>query len=172
MNVRMHHLLYAAVVVVAGAILLSRFGGEERKVANKLAELTDLIAKDGPENALTLADRGRRVGGLFTPDFVITLPPYGLEIRDRGSLARSFVGYRQGTDAIDAAWDNLDITLAENEQFATATADAVLEAAWSDGRPSGRERYRLAFELRKVKGDWAIGRLELIEVAEGLERFF
>ncbi len=172
MNIRMHHLLYAAITVVAGVILFSRLGGEEKRVASHLGALTDLIAKDGPENALTLADRGRRVGELFTPDFVISLPPYGLELRDRGSLARSFAGYRNNTEEIDASWDNLAISVADNKQFATATADAVLRATWSDGRPSGREHYRLGFELRKLDGKWAIGRIELVEVVEGAERFF
>lgn len=172
MKIRLHHLLYAGVAVAAVFLIMSRFGSEERRVAARLDALAQLVSKDGEESALALAERGRQLAALFSDDFLIALEPYGAEIRDRASLTRQLAAYRQGTERIEATLADVEIALGRGERTAQVAADAVLSARWSDGRPSGRERYRLRFELAKISGDWKIERLTLVEVIEGPERFF
>lgn len=170
MKLKLHHLIYAGILIALGVIFLGR-GGPEKAIARHVKSLAAQIEKTGDESGLALAERSRALGEAFTDPFTIDLAPYGLEIADRGTLARHFAAYRLGTETIEARFADIDVDIAANERSATVLAVAVLTAKWQDARP-GRERYRLQLDYVLIGGDWKIERLILLEVLEGPDRLF
>lgn len=170
MKIKLHHLIYAGIAVALVAIFLGK-GGPEKAIERHMIALAGQIEKSGEESGLVLAERARTLGEAFTDPFRITLEPYGLEIADRGTLARQYAAYRHGSESIEARFADVEIDLGANERSATVLADAVLTARW-DGGGSGRERYRLRLDYVLVGGDWKIQRLTLLEILEGPDRLF
>ncbi len=169
MKLKLHHLIYAG-IVIAVAVIFLKGGGAEKAIKRHLSVLEEQIEKSKGETGIALADRARTIGSAFSDPFTIALEPYGLEIKDRATLARHFAAYRQGTRAVEARFTDIDVALGPNERAATVVVDAVLTATWDDGQ-TGRERYRLRFDYVLIRGDWKIERLTLVEVLAGPERF-
>lgn len=153
-------LLYAAVAIGAAVWLAFFLLGEERQVRARLGELQQILDKADGESQLVGVNKARRLGEMFTAQFVIDLAPFGLTVDNRQDLMRTAAGYRGRSAEVGVEFREESLTLdgdrAEHGLVATVT-----------GARGGREAYRLHIQWAREEGEWKIARLDVLEVLEG-----
>ena len=158
------HLLYIVLVIgVAVWWMMSRSGGPEAEIRERLERMEQLMVKEAGESALDSADRARRFAAFLDDPFLLRREPIGQEISDSAALARPFVGLRRQIERLDVSFSNIDIEVVESGRRATSVMDVALNATGQNPR---RGRYEVTIRWRK-DGDWLVEDLHVVE-ARGL----
>lgn len=163
MKVRGSHLAWGVLAVAVVVWAVSRWApDDERAIRRQLGLLEDLIAKAEGENDLAGANKVRRVGDLFTPEFEIRIEPYAQVVRDRGELLRVAMAYRSRSSTVALTFRDEELDV----DSAAGTAELAAVAVVS-GDGLRRESYRLRIGWRREEGEWLIRRVAVVEVLEG-----
>ncbi len=160
--------LYGLLALAVAIWLVSQLGGEERRIRGRLAELAELLEKDGPENGLVAVNKARSVALMFASDFDVVLQGYSTgAVSGPQQISQAMLRYRTAPSRIDVAFRDIEVELDAAKR--TADMSAVGVASATAGGDLSRRRFRFAFRWVKEDREWVIQRAELIEeLAAGL----
>ncbi|MEM6455782.1 MAG: nuclear transport factor 2 family protein [Acidobacteriota bacterium] len=157
-----------ALVIAIPLWTWQHFSDPSRQVRVRLVALSKLVAKDGPEAPLALADKARQLNGFFAPDFVVDLPPVGQRLAgDVGQLMRYLAGYRAGPSRLTVGYRDLDIQLGAGGRIATSTFVVVATGFWEGSVQPSRNAYRFRVRWVQQDGSWVIESAEMLEIVSG-----
>lgn len=153
-----------ATVVIIGVIAAYFFmQSEETRIKRQLHLLTELVSKDGEEPAITLAQKARKTGFLFT------------EICEYESRSHAYSGrytrqdISRQTAAARAQFASLKLKLWDlNIDFPSRkTASVVLTASVTGETKAGGEvndTHEIELRLEKIGREWLISHVKIVEV--------
>ena len=162
---RASRLLYALLLLAVAFWLVSRTGGEKRRIEKRLERLEELVEKNGDESQLVSANKARNVGLLFAREFAVDLKGRARGVvTERPRIAQVTMQYRSAPSRIRVEFSGVEISLGAAERSAEMTAVATATA--TTGGDLSRRRFRLAFRWIQEDGEWVIERAELVEEVE------
>jgi len=163
-KLRSSYVLYGVVAIALAVWALSLLDRDARRIRRRLAEIEELIEKNGQENSLVAANKARLLGGFFTTAFEIDILPYSQVVTDRQQLMRAAMGYRSRSQRIGVSFCEQDLAIDGERR----SADMELVAELTGRRVSlAPERYQLRMQWSEEDGEWRIRRLEVLEMPEG-----
>lgn len=166
MKGRSGQVLMAVLILVAMVGALRYWFSEERRIRARLGQVEEYLGKPEGEGDLIGANKARKLGELFTPDFEISIPQYDISVSDRGELVRVALLYRSRAKSATASFSPGEINIDGSGVNATVQVTATLTG--NDEGTRRRESYRVAIDWAKDSREgWLIRRLEVLEVLEG-----
>ena len=155
---------WLALILAAGVYLFGPWNDEERQLRRRLAEIKDLVVKEGPESDLDAANKARQLGHLFTRGFEIRLLPFDQVVTDRQRMMQVMLGYRRGSERVGVGFRDLEIELQAGGSAQMSVVAVV--SGWTEGQVS-REGYRFQLLWIREDSEWRIREAELVEVLDG-----
>jgi len=160
----MKYLLVAALIVVAGIVLvITLIPSEEKSVKRQFHLLSEWVSKSSEENALTMLQKMKNIGTLFDEHCEMKIPDQSLS----GSYTRQEVSTYAGTarsyvSQLDLKFYDLRIVFPEKE-IARVNLTARLTGRSTAGERMDETR-ELECVLRKIDKQWLFSRIEVVEV--------
>ena len=160
----MKYLLVAALIVVAGIVLvITLIPSEEKSVKRQFHLLSEWVSKSSEENALTMLQKMKNIGTLFDEHCEMKIPDQSLS----GSYTRQEVSTYAGTarsyvSQLDLKFYDLRIVFPEKE-IARVNLTARLTGRSTAGERMDETR-ELECVLRKIDKKWLFSQIEVIEV--------
>jgi hypothetical protein len=151
----------AAALVVLGLVLF--YPTDRRKVKKLFARTAEWMSKEGPQGALSQAQRIPEGEKLFADPCELEAEAYKLsESFTPGEIARLAVGARSRFDSLTLTFYDLEVWFPE-EGKAEATVTARLQGD-SSGGESLAETHEMECLLVEQEGRWRFQRIKLVEV--------
>lgn len=158
-----HIVLAGAVLVLAVALITSFSESEEKRVKKRFALLAGWVSKEPGETAFTMAQKVRKIGGLFAERCTLQAPLDGVSgVYSPDEISRYAARARLPFSKLSIDFYDVDIDFPEER-----TARAVLT-----GRATGRlkggegvdEVRELQCVLEKVENKWLFTDFEVVQV--------
>ena len=151
----------AAALIVLGLLLF--YPTDRRKVKKVFSRTAGWVSKEGPEGALSLAQRIPEGEKLFSDPCELEAEAYKLSEKfSPKELAQLAVGTRSRFDRLTLSFYDLEVWFPEDGN-AEATVTARLEGA-SSGGESFAETHEMECLLVEQEGRWRFRRIKLVEV--------
>ncbi len=156
-------LLLGVFPIALGIFAFSFFAGEERLIKKRFALLSEYVSKSGEENALTIAQRAKRVGALFADRVYVNIPEEELE----GDFTRQEIVIYAAQARL--AWATISLRFSDPViSFPKKGVAAVAVRGRVTGKSiSGEdveETRRTKWTLRKVEDQWLFSGVEVMEI--------
>lgn len=155
-------LLYGALALGVGLWLWQSgvLGSDERDIRRQLGQLHKLLEKEAGEDAGIAERKSLRVGKLYTREFEFHLKDSRSHqvLTDRDGLAKEYLGYYRGADAIDVAFRGEELTVDEPRRTAEMKLEAVVTSSWQGNAHKGRDLWNLELSWQEEGGEWLMRR--------------
>ncbi len=158
------YLLIGVLIAIVGSVaVIAVFPSEERKVRKQFRLLSEWVSKPSEENAFTMLQKMRNVGGLFDEHCELETDYPSLS----GSYTREEISTYVGSahshvSRLDLTFYDLQITFPE-KGVAKATLTARLTGRSTTGEQMDETR-ELECLLKKIKKKWLFSQIDVIEV--------
>jgi hypothetical protein len=162
--VKIKYLFIAALIVILGIVMVTAvFPSEERRVKKQFRLLSEWVSKSTEENAFTMLQRMKDIGGLFDAHCELRVPDQSLS----GSYTREEISTYAGSarsqaSQLDLKFYDLQVVFPEKE-VAKVTLTARLTGRSAAGERMDETR-ELECLLRRIEKKWLFTQIEVIEV--------
>ena len=162
--VKIKYLFIAALIVILGIVMVTVvFPSEERRVKKQFRLLSEWVSKSTEENAFTMLQRMKDIGGLFDAHCELRVPDQSLS----GSYTREEISTYAGSarsqaSQLDLKFYDLQVVFPEKE-VAKVTLTARLTGRSAAGERMDETR-ELECLLRRIEKKWLFTQIEVIEV--------
>jgi len=162
--VKIKYLFIAALIVILGiAMVTAVFPSEERRVKKQFRLLSEWVSKSTEENAFTMLQRMKDIGGLFDAHCELRVPDQSLS----GSYTREEISTYAGSarsqaSQLDLKFYDLQVVF-PGKEVAKVTLTARLTGRSTAGERMDETR-ELECLLRRIEKKWLFTQIEVIEV--------
>ena len=162
--VKIKYLFIAALIVILGIVMVTAvFPSEERRVKKQFRLLSEWVSKSTEENAFTMLQRMKDIGGLFDAHCELRVPDQSLS----GSYTREEISTYAGSarsqaSQLDLKFYDLQVVF-PGKEVAKVTLTARLTGRSAAGERMDETR-ELECLLRRIEKKWLFTQIEVIEV--------
>ena len=162
--VKIRYLFIAALIVILGiAMVVAVFPSEEKRVKKQFRLLSEWVSKSTEENAFTMLQRMKDIGGLFDAHCELRVPDQSLS----GSYTREEISTYAGSarsqaSQLDLKFYDLQVVF-PGKEVAKVTLTARLTGRSTAGERMDETR-ELECLLRRIEKKWLFTQIEVIEV--------
>lgn len=138
------------------------FPSPEKIIRGQLTKLAQDVSFSQNENNLVKIARAQSVADFFSTNVEINLNVPGRESQSfagRDEITQAAMASRQAASALDVKFPDINITIAPDEN--SATADVTVEATVSGQRDAIVQEMKFTFQ--KTEGKWLITKVETIQ---------
>lgn len=139
------------------------FPSEEKKIKKQFTLLGQLASREADENPLAMAQKVRKIGGLFAEKCRLKVPGYSLSgVYNRQEIIALAARGRLHFSQLTLKFYDLNITFPEEREAKVSLTGRLIGKA--QGRETVDETRELACALKRIDQEWAISELEVVEV--------